>query len=762
MLLIYLALAFVVGITLSSLIALPALIWAWWLFFPLGLLLIWRRDPCLTRAHLCLLLFLLGALRLALARPTFDENALVAWNDKGARAMIGDVIDPPEIRDYSTQVRIAITRVRIGNDWCAVNGLALVNAPRESDVRYGDRIQIYGEPTTPPEFEDWSYKEYLARQGIHSLVRIYSGVKTLERDQGNPFFAALYAVRDRAHDTILAIFPEPSASLLAGILLGVESGIPRELNNAFSATNTAHIIAISGFNIAIIAGILTQLAGRVTKRGATFIVIAGLVAYTLFVGASASVVRAAVMGSLSVLARALHRPNDALNALAASAIAMTAWDPFTLYDMGFQLSFLATLGLILYVTPLTRAFENMFTRFTSSARAKQIVGALSDSLIVTLAAQITTTPLIVFAFHRFSPVGLLANFLVLWVQPAVMLLGGTATLVALIVQPVGQVLAWLALPFLEWTIRVVQTIAALPVPAMEIGRLDVLALFLCYAIIFGATLVDWRALRERIGLQPAIALSAMLVLGIWVWNLAVTAPDGKTHVVFLDGGGAATFIRTPSGAKILIDGGESPSATVAALGSRLPFWDRTLDLVVLTNADDAHLAGLVTTLERYDAPRVVQVDLPAKPNDAQKKWNDLLAQKRVAILSARDGVQIALDREVTLEVAGLANNIASARLRAGGSTFLIADNATTNDQATFVREMTDASTVLVAPKKIAPEFFGAVNPQFALVFAGRTARDKPSPDLLATLAPATILRTDERGAIEFIVDAQSLAVKTAR
>lgn len=248
MLLIYLALAWAAGIAIAALVPLSVNLWAWWLFLPLGLLFIWRRDPLLRRAHLCLLCFLLGALRLAFAQPTFDENSLVAFNDHGARALIGDVIDPPEVRDRSTQLRVAITRVREGNTWREVSGLALVQAPREVDARYGDRIQIYGEPATPPEFEDFSYKDYLARQNIHSLIRVYGEVKILERDKGNPFFAALYAFRDRANATILAIFPEPAASLLAGILLGMDSGIPGDLRAAFSTTNTAHIIAISGLN----------------------------------------------------------------------------------------------------------------------------------------------------------------------------------------------------------------------------------------------------------------------------------------------------------------------------------------------------------------------------------------------------------------------------------------------------------------------------------------------------------------------------------
>ncbi len=498
-------------------------------------------------------------------------------------------------------------------------------------------------------------------------------------------------------------------------------------------------------------------------RGATFIVIFGLAAYTLLVGASASVVRAAIMGSLSVIALQVRRPNDALNALAASALLMLVWNPFTLYDMGFQLSFLATLGLILYVTPLTQMFENAFARVMPNERAKQVVGVLGDSLIVTLAAQITTTPLILFAFHRLSLVGLVANLLALPVQPAVMILGGIATVVGMIAQPVGQMLAWIALPFLEWTILVVQGFANLPFAAIEVGRFDALALVCIYTLLFGATLMDWRALRSRIALRPALAIGVAIIAGIWLWNLALTAPDGKTHIVFLDADGAATFVRTPRGAKILIDGGGSPSAVLSALGQRLPFWDRSLDLVVLTNPDDDHLLGLVAALERYQVARIVHAPLPTKPNDAQKKWNELVTQKRVPTLPAQAGTQLALERAVAVEIVhpsdGADTRVAIARLRAGNAAFVFADSASTDTQTAM--DM-DTGTVLIAPRKLTPEFFDALNPQIAILFVGRGARDKPSPDLLATLAPATILRTDEHGAIEIVVDGQAIAVKTTR
>jgi competence protein ComEC len=768
MLLVYLAAAWSAGIAAASFLAFPIVLWLGWLILPVALLVIWWRDPLLRRAHLCLLVFLLGALRYAFAVPVLDDATLASLNQHGAVLMIGNVIDPPEVRDQTTNVRVAMTRVQVDRVWRDLSGAALVQVPRETDVRYGDQVQIYGEPTTPPENEDFSYKEYLARQGIHSLIR-YSSVKVLARDQGNPFFTALYAFRDRALATINAILPDPAASLLAGILLGVESGIPREVNDAFSATNTAHIIAISGFNIAIIAGILSKLTERVVgARRATFIVIAGLVVYTLLVGAGASVVRAAIMGSLSVLALHYHRQNDALNALAVAALLMTAWNPLTLFDLGFQLSLLATLGLILYVTPLSNAFESTFARVTSSERARQIVRILNDSFIVTLAAQITTTPLIVFTFHRLSVIGLLANLVVLPAQPAVMIWGGIATLTAMIIQPLGQMIAWIAWAFLEFTIAIVQWTATLPLASIPIGRFDAPLLAAYYLALFGATRGNWRALFSRVTLRPAIALGIALVAGMWLWSLALTAPDGKTHVQFIDAGSAATFVRAPRGSRILIDGGANPSAVLSTLGRQMPFWERSLDLLVLTNADDAHLAGLVDVLERYDIRQIIQVSAPAKPSAAYSKWRDLISQKRVPSLAAQAGLIVSIDRDVTLEILYPGEDAPSAQsaivcLRAGGIPFLFADGIDADEQSAWIAsDIGTSSPVLIAPRQVTPEFASAVGAQFAVLFVGSGARDKPSGDSLAALAPATILRTDERGGIEMIADGQTLAVRTER
>ncbi len=781
--LVYIAAAWAAGIAVAQKISFPIHLWAWWLIFPLAALILTRFNFRFRLALFCLAAFLLGALRYASALPALDEHSLAFFNDRGARALRGIIADDPDIRDTHTNLRVAITRARDSSAWREIAGVALVQVPRETDARYGDAVEIFGEPTTPPEFADFSYKEYLARQGVHSLVR-YARVTITAREQGNPFFAALYAFRARAFVTIRALFPEPAASLLAGILLGLDNGIPRDLRDAFSATNTAHIVAISGFNIAIIAGILTQLARRAMRPAlATLAVIGGLAAYTLLVGASASVVRAALMGALVVIAAYYNRQSGAYNALAVAALAMTALNPFTLFDLGFQLSFLATMGLVLYTEPIERGLENVISRIFPKSDKGQVtrdegkmagekeilvtrhlslVTLFQDSLITTLAAQITTMPLIIFAFHRLSLIGLVTNLLVLPAQPAVMILGGLATMVGMIAPPLGQIIAWIAWAFLQWTIIVVDATARVPFASLPVGYFDAALVGLYYFALFIAPRVDWRALREKISLRPALALGIALVFGIWVFTFASTAPDGKTHIYFLDTqGGAATFIRAANGAKILIDGGENPSATLSALGSRMPFWDRTLDLIVLTNPDGDHLAGLVAVLERYDARQIIEPLAPARPSAAYQKWRELIAQKNVPTITAQAGMQIEIS-DWRLEIIESKANVL-ARVRAGNLAILFADSATPPEQSALAASGESlASTVLVAPRKLEQKFLNAVNPQIAILFVGDNAREKPAQELLRALSGVTILRTDERGAVEVITDGVSLQIVTTR
>ncbi len=200
----------------------------------------------------------------------------------------------------------------------------------------------------------------------------------------------------------------------------------------------------------------------------------------------------------------------------------------------------------------------------------------------------------------------------------------------------------------------------------------------------------------------------------------------------------------------------------------MPFWDRRIDLVVLTIAEDAYLAGLIEVVERYDVQQIIRVSEPPKVTAAYLRWRDLVAQKRVSTSQAHSGLHMALDRDVTLDILHPSDDAkesqcAIAELRSGSVTLLFAEGANAAGQRTVLASSPSIEgTILIAPKKINPEFFDAVNPQYAIVFAGKSARDKPSAGLLTTLARSTILDTATHGTIEMLVDGGSITIKTVR
>ena len=241
--------------------------------------------------------------------------------------------------------------------------------------------------------------------------------------------------------------------------------------DAFRTTGTTHIIAISGFNIALIAGALLLLFQRVLgRRRATLPAIAGVILYTVLVGAAPSVVRAAIMGCILILGSHLGRRSDTLVSLVVAAVLMTMHEPIVLWDVGFQLSFLATAGLATMM-PQLQQWMSGWPRW------------LSDALATTLAAQLAVLPVLLANFGQVSPVSLLANLVVLPAFPPLMVLGGATALLGTLWAPLGVAAGWLAWVPLAWTIRWVEAFAVLPLASLPAGPMPFWAIWGYYGIL---------------------------------------------------------------------------------------------------------------------------------------------------------------------------------------------------------------------------------------------------------------------------------------
>jgi competence protein ComEC len=600
-----LGVAWIIGIALARWLYLPWPVIAISSLLALSALFLYRQTPRTQTLATLSLALLAGAFRFSFFQPVFDETHIAFYNDSpDPLTLTGLVVDEPDIRDTYINLRLEVESLQRGEAAQPVEGLILVRAPRYPERFYGDRLAVTGQLETPPIFEDFDYRDYLARSGIHAMIR-RPRIELLQQNQGNPFWTVLFAFKTRASETLNHILPEPYASLLNGILLGLETGIPRDLYESFSLTGSSHIIVISGSNIALIAGIFLLLGQRlIGKRYAPPLAIVGIIIYTFLVGADAAVSRAALMGIVLMLAVWSGRPGMAINSLFFSALVLTIINPLFLWDVGFQLSFLATLGLIVLVPPLEKTIFRSLQRLLKKEQVGLTMALLSELLIVTLAAQLITGPLIVYQFGRFSLVSLLTNLLILPVQPPIMIVGGLAMLAGMIWLPLGQLLGWLVWLPLAWTVWIVEQTARLPLASLDLGRFPFWLLALIYAAL--AAWVWWLnqpgqekesrphwALPSLGSFQTRLWLGGASVTGLLIWLAVFTLPDGRLHIAFLDiGQGDAILVTLPDGRQMLIDGGPSATALNWRLGQEMPFWDRTLELVVNTHPDADHLAGL--------------------------------------------------------------------------------------------------------------------------------------------------------------------------
>lgn len=456
MLLIWFCIAFLLGIVGGDALQLPASPLASSAGLLIMLAITWwsRRDvrlPLLLAAA-----FLLGASRMAQAQPT--TSAYSVWLYTGRSIAIrGVIVQQPDRREDKQTAVLLAEQLMLDGTSRAVEGQVLLRLPPNPELHYGQRVLVAGRLEQPKAGDDFDYRAYLARHNVYALMQ-KPKLTLLPGEGGVGWQRAMLAFNDAARRTGLKLIAEPYASLLVGILLGVQSTIPEQVLEAFSATGTSHILVISGWNISIIIVGVTSLLTtmHVSRKRAAVVSLPLIALYVVFVGATPSVVRAAVMGSLAVVAVLVDREAEAWTSLAAACVGMAIYDPNVLWDIGFQLSACATGGLFAFGRPIAQ-----WLSARGPFRYRGLQWAVAP-LTATVSASLLSLPILLFYFGRLSLIAPLANILMLPVVPYAMLFGALATLVGLVWLPLGQILALLAWPFLQWLLTISYWLAQVP------------------------------------------------------------------------------------------------------------------------------------------------------------------------------------------------------------------------------------------------------------------------------------------------------------
>jgi competence protein ComEC len=787
--LVWISISFVTGIIAASLFTLSENLWlgmylASLFIFILLRLLQYSNNPVsrfFTQSRrpfifILPIFFLFGSWWYQVRLPNIDAFHIAFYNDRSYEIlMTGTLTEPPDYRDTYTNLQIKVENVDSGSGDMPVQGFILVRVPALATYEYGQRVRVRGSLKTPPENEEFSYRDYLARQGIHSTMSM-ADVTILPSNDGNPFFVQVYKLKTKLLENTYRLYHDPEASLLAGILFGVDTGLTRKLQDAFKNTGTAHIIAISGFNIAIIAGIFFSIFKNMfgERLGAAFAIL-GIIFYTLLVGADAAVVRAAIMGSLSLLARQLGRRNDGINALAAVAFVMAFWNPLVIWDVGFQLSFFATLGLILYAGPFSNFTSSLISKI-SKQDMSMFARIINDNVVLTFAAQLTTIPIMAYHFKRISLISFIANPFILPVQPAVMIAGGLAVFTSLVIFPLGQLIAWFAWPFAAYTIRIVEFFDRVPHASIYLGDSPIWTVLGIYIALFSVTF-NWSRIKDWFNSLAsslrAIALTTTLALlfvcTIMMWRASASTGDGQLHITFLEVGSAdAVLIQTPEGRNVLINGGASASKLSDELGRRLPYFSRKLDWLIIASTQEEQLAALPRVVERYPPENVlwsgnVQASFPAQTLDK------FFAAQEIPVSRAEAGQSLKLGEGSSVEVqaVGARGSVLLIQYKNFRALLPIGINEGMLAELEYGNAIDKVDVLLLADAGYGPsnppDLIENVNPQLTVLsVAAGDPNGLPSQDVLDSLDGYSFLRTDRSGWITVITDGEEMRVEVER
>ena len=742
-------------------------------------------------------IFALAAFAAGAARQSaVPQSSDIAQYNGNTGTITGIIISEPDIRDDRIQLRLRSESIFVNNRTIPTSGQALVETFITADVSYGDRIRATGLLSVPAAGDTFSYADYLGRQGIFTMMS-FAGIEVVDNGHGSPVHAALldlkHTVQDSIAQTLLDLkhtvqdsiaqtLPEPQAGLLTGILLGNERGISPQLAQDFYRVGAIHIVAISGFNMIVISAIVMRVLEGIFRRRRRSAVLGSIffvVIYAIFVGAGPSIMRAAWMSSLLVIGRHLKRNCYVPASLAFATLALSIADPNVLLDVGFQLSFFAVLGLGLFADPLSRVFRAWLDKRFSAPAANNIHTFLNEPLIVSIVAQISTLPLIILYFGRVSLVALPVNLLIMPIQPLLLIAGLTAAAVFPFLPAIGTVIYWMTMVFLSWTITIVRGFAQLDFADFDLN-LDERWIQALYLLMIGGTMVSasrppfWTWMASLIRRQMVIVTTALTASLILVLMLAMrfSFPDGRLHVWLLDVGHSnAALLQTPNGAHILVDGGRFPSRLLTSIGDRLPFYDRSIEILVITHPDESDIAALQAVLHRYTVGVAL---LNGQPNETEtflQIKRELADSKTVEV---RAGYTIELDDGVFIEVLHpqsqpsitdkLNDQVIVLRVAYGDFALLLTSDLSRRGQRLMLENnIHPLANIMQIPQHgashaLESEFLDLVQPQIALLQSDAANRRRDPDPVTLALFDVPVFRTDEGGVIHLKSDGRQVWV----
>ncbi len=802
------------GLALSLVVHLPLLITISLTVVAATACLLSRRGGLLL---MCLLAMgiLAGMVRGAL--PDVNSSAIPVGSLAGREAALEGVVrDTPSRRGQLTRIRVTLENAQlsdqaeIGTLGVAGDAIAWVYPP-PYELGPGDRVTLTGVPQHPvPDGDDEGIAANRQQARVSSrddlVILVRPELRLIER--APPPMLFLNSVRGSLSTSLERTLPSPQAELARAVLLGHRDDLPAELNEEWRRAGTAHLLAISGLHVSVVLGVTLVTGAMVLgrRRGLYVLLPLALVwTYAILSGLNPPVVRAAIMGSVYLGAIASGRQPSGGLALVLAATVIALWDPRVMATASFQMTVAAMAGIVFLTDPLRRVMGVQREEEYSEPGANLTGGlrqAGATGVAASLGAVIGIKPLLLHYFGAASLFTIPASLLGTAALPAVLLASAATGVIGVFTDGVlATIMSFVAWPFLTFLIGLSSLFSSPTFAAITIPPLSVEAVILIYLVIAGLFLIP--LLRSPSGLLgpvvslPSISMpSGRRVLTSWpvmgglvimtvVAGIGAAAPyisdKEQLTVHVLDvGQGDSILIESPTGRRILIDGGPDGALLQRRLAEHLPWWSRRIDVVILTHPSADHVIGLTETLRRHDVGFVVDPELESSTVYG-RQWAEVLKEQTdLTVVRAERGTTLDLGGGARLEILHPSANrpfdIATehddssvvSRLSYGDVSFLFTADIYSPGEKFLLDSGVDlqATVLKVAHQgsrySSSEEFLEAVSPRVAVITAGAGNRfGHPHPETLERLeslpsAPA-VLRTDVHETVTLMTDGRTLS-----
>lgn len=728
---------------------------------------------------LFLISVLISNIQITLLEKSFDEK----YQNVGENLeIVGTIISNPIDKQYKNQYTLKVEEINGNKEYKNTNLQLNVKKEKET-LNYGDKIIVKGnfeEANTARNEGGFDYKQYLKSKNIYGIVTVdKKDIETINKNNVGVIDLLANKVRNSMKRKIEQNLPNETNELLSGMLIGEKSNLQKEIQEDFRDSSLSHVLAISGMHVSYVMLGITFLISKIkfSKKMSKIVTILILLFFIILTGKTASVTRACFMSSYIILASLLHKKAHVLGSISISLLIILIINPYFILDIGLQLSYGGTIGIVL-IYPILKKYKKK--KEDKCSKFKKIIYKIKDKIIdtilITISANLVIFPIVLFHYNIMSFTFIISNLLISPIIGIIIILGFLSVFSSYIVSPISKVMFFFLQILLSVLAQIAHFCAGLPLskvyfPTPKIYVIIIYYLFLIYIILVKNKIIT----GKKIGKKVFIIFTIIVI----ILNLILNFIPKTFTISFIDvGQGDSMLISTPKGKNIIVDGGGSRDETTFNIGKQtlIPYLLNKgitkLDYIIISHFDSDHVGGILSVLEELKAEKVIICE--QEENENYKRFKEIVKNKKIKVYVVKKGDNLKIEENIWLNILwpkderikenAINNNSIVAKLNYKSFSILLTGDIEKIAENEILKKYENSNILNANILKVAhhgsksssiKEFLEKVKPQIALIGVGeKNTFGHPNAGVLNRLENLNIkiYRTDEKGEITIKID----------